>query len=88
MKTLKHDRLAEKINGNKNLVNGCPGRLIKIILVIFILSGMSLFNACLFPGPEYGRRGGHNDRHGHNEQQRQDDHHGEDHHGSDDHHDF
>ena len=48
-------------------------KLLKSILVIFLLLSITLLSSCFIPYREHGNRGGmndhhgHNDRHGHNE---------------------
>jgi len=61
---------------------------LKILLVVFILSWVTLLSSCLFPGPGYGSRGGGNEYHGQKEHHGNNSHHNYDNHrDNDDHHD-
>jgi hypothetical protein len=57
-------------------------KTVKILLLFFMLSSITLLSSCIFPGPGHGSRGGGNERHGHNER-----HGNNEPHGNNDHHD-
>jgi hypothetical protein len=54
---------------------------LKILLLIFMVSSLTLLSSCLFPGPEHGSHGGGKEYHG-----QQKPHGNNGHHDKDDHH--
>jgi hypothetical protein len=73
MKTSKILVQAENINKKETPIKSGAGKLLKSILVIFML--LTLMSSCFAPGPGHGSRGGGHERHGHNERHGHDEHH-------------
>ena len=66
MKTSLNLLQAEKNNNEETPIMAGAGKLLKSILVIFILVLITLMSSCIVPGPGHGSRGGEHERHGHN----------------------
>jgi len=67
MKTSKILLQSDKSNNKETPIKAGGGRLLKSMLIIFMLSLITLLSSCLVPGPGRGGPGGGHERHGHNE---------------------
>ena len=67
MKTSKNLLQSDKSNNKETPIKAGGGRLLKSMLIIFMLSLITLLSSCLVPGPGRGGPGGGHERHGHNE---------------------
>jgi hypothetical protein len=69
MKTSKIFLPPDKSNNKETPIKAGAGRLLKSMLIIFMLSLITLLSSCLVPGPGHGNRGSRNERHGQKERQ-------------------
>ena len=74
METSKILLQAEKSNNEGTPIKREAGKLLKSILVIFMLLLITLLSSCFAPGPGHGSRGSMHERHGHNERHGHDEH--------------
>ncbi|MGA2824163.1 MAG: hypothetical protein ABSE72_11625 [Bacteroidales bacterium] len=75
MKTSKNLLQADKSSNEETPIKAGAGKLLKSILVIFMLLLITLLSSCIVPGPGHGSRGGGHERHSHNERHSHDEHH-------------
>ena len=78
MKTSKILLQADKSNNKETPIKAGAGKLLKSMLIIFMLSLITLLSSCLVPGPGRGGPGGGHERHGHNERHGNNERHGHD----------
>jgi|GEM_PF-1899991 hypothetical protein len=74
MKTSKKNFQVEKSHNEETPIKAGTGKLLKSILVIFMLLLITLLSSCIVPGPGHGSRGGMHERHSHNERHGHDEH--------------
>jgi hypothetical protein len=66
---------AEKSNHEETPRRAGAVKLLKSILVIFMLLLITFMSSCFVPGPGHGSRGSTHERHGHNERHGHDERH-------------
>ena len=89
MKTVNSCYPPDQAKSHGNEIGERVGKFVKIIVILLVFSGLSLMSSCIFPGPGYGRRGGHDEGRGRGEQRGHNEHRGGgDNHKGDDHHDL
>jgi len=85
MKSLKISHHPDKINDEETLKPVSAGKLLKSILVIFMLAWIILVSSCIVrtPGPGHERHRGNVERHDNDRHRGHDDHHDHDDHHHD-----
>ena len=67
MKTSKILLQADKSNNKETPIKVGTSKLLKSILIIFMLLWITLLSSCFVSGPGHARHGNMNERHGHGE---------------------
>jgi hypothetical protein len=78
MKTSKILLQSDKSNNKETPIKVGAGKLLKSILVIFMLLWITLLSSCFVSGPRHARPGNMNERHGHDQRHGNNERHGHD----------